>query len=233
VNSSAARSAARSRATRRSTSPPIEGITGDFTRPNLSVPIGDPCPVQNPTIGANEALINSSGDCQRRALLNFFQTTLGQNEGLPVAHPIKTAALLLKTDVNFNPDNRLSVSYNFNHSRKENETFDVATYGTSANGTEGDPARINVINANWFTTLSASRLNEFHFTYSRESRPRAANPSAMPDTGMGFSPSFRFGNPYFLEPNVDELAWRTQIKTTCPGFVAATPSRSVASGCTP
>jgi len=190
----------------------IEGITGDFTRPNLSVPIGDPCPVQNPTIGANEALINSSGDCQRRALLNFFQTTLGQNEGLPVAHPIKTAALLLKTDVNFNPDNRLSVSYNFNHSRKENETFDVATYGTSANGTEGDPARINVINANWFTTLSASRLNEFHFTYSRESRPRAANPSAMPDTGMGFSPSFRFGNPYFLEPNVDELAWRTQIK---------------------
>ena len=50
--------------------------------------------------------------------------------------------------------NRLSASYNFNHSRKENETFDVATYGTSANGIEGDPARINVVNANLFTTLS-------------------------------------------------------------------------------
>ena len=49
------------------------------------------------------------------------------------------------------------VSYNFNHSRKENETFDVATYGTSANGIEGDPARINVLNLNWFTTLSSTR----------------------------------------------------------------------------
>jgi len=191
----------------------IEGIAGDFTRPNLSVPIGTPCPVQNPTIGANEGLINSSGDCQRRALLNFFQTTLGQNEGLPIEHPIKTWALLLKNDVNFNANNRLGISYNFNHSRKENETFDVATYGTSANGTEGDPARINVINANWFTTLSASRLNEFHATYSRESRPRSAVPSSMPpDTAMGFGPTFRFGNPYFLQPGVDELIWRTQIK---------------------
>ena len=25
-------------------------------------------------------------------------------------------------------------------------------------------------------------------------------------------PSFRFGNPFFLQPNVDELIWRTQLK---------------------
>ena len=29
---------------------------------------------------------------------------------------------------------------------------------------------------------------------------------------MGFSPTFRFGNPFFMQPNVDELIWRTQIK---------------------
>ena len=29
---------------------------------------------------------------------------------------------------------------------------------------------------------------------------------------MGFGPSFRFGNPFFLQPGVDELIWRTQIK---------------------
>ena len=29
---------------------------------------------------------------------------------------------------------------------------------------------------------------------------------------MGFGPTFRFGNPFFLQPNVDELIWRTQIK---------------------
>ena len=68
------------------------------------------------------------------ALLNFFQARLGQDEAQPLQHPIKTAALLLKTDWNLTSANRLAISYNFNHSRKENETFDVATYGSSANG---------------------------------------------------------------------------------------------------
>ncbi|HWN85146.1 MAG TPA: TonB-dependent receptor, partial [Vicinamibacterales bacterium] len=191
----------------------IEGITGDFLRPGLSAPIGTPCPVSNPTLGANEALINSSPDCQRVALLNYFQSRLGQDEAQPLQHPIKTVAFLLKTDVNVTTANRLSVSYNFNHSRKENETFDVATYGSSANGTEGDPARINLLNANFFTTLASNALNEAHFTYSRETRPRTANPSNLTaDTGMGFGPTFRFGNPFFLQPGVDELIWRTQIK---------------------
>jgi hypothetical protein len=107
----------------------------------------------------------------------------------------------------------VSGSWNFNHSRKENETFDVATYGTSANGIEGDPARINVVNLNWFSTLSSRMLNETHVTYSRENRPRTAADSALKaDTGMGFGPTFRFGNPFFLQPNVDELIWRAQIK---------------------
>jgi hypothetical protein len=191
----------------------VEGITGDFTRANLSVPIGTPCPVSAPTIGSDETLINGSADCQRLALLSFMQNRLGQNEGLPIEHPLKTVAILLKSDFNVNSANRLGVSYNFNHSRKENETFDVGTYGTSANGIEGDPARINVFNANWFTTLSSYKLNEFHFTYNRESRPRRAVESNLhADTGMGFSPSFRFGDPFFLQPNVDELIWRMQFK---------------------
>ena len=137
----------------------------------------------------------------------------GRTKALPIEHPIKTVALLGKLDVNARPSNNLSASYNFNHSRNENETFDVATYGTSANGIEGDPARINVANAELFTTLSPTKLNEFHFTYSRETRPRTAAASNLPaDTGMGFAPTFRFGNPFFLQPNVDELIWRTQIK---------------------
>ncbi len=109
--------------------------------------------------------------------------------------------------------NRASGSWTFNRSRKENETFDVATYGNSANGIEGDPALINVGNLNWFSTFSNRVLNEAHFTYSRETRPRRAASSNLPaDTGIGFVPSFRFGNPYFLQPNVDELIWRTQLK---------------------
>jgi hypothetical protein len=193
----------------------VEGITGDFTRPNLSVPIGEPCPVSNPTVPANEDLINSSADCQRVALLNFLQTSLGVDDGRPIAHPVETLATLLKVDWNINDSNTLAVSWNFNHSRKENETFDVSTFGNSANGIEGDPARINVLNANLFSTISPTKLNEFHFTYSREVRPRTAAGSGLTaDTGIGFSPSFRFGDPFFLQPNVDETFWRAQLRDT-------------------
>ena len=192
----------------------LEGINGNFLRPNLSRQLGpDACPVANPNIQQHEALINGNPDCQRTALLSFMSDTIGQDEGLPIDHPIETVAVLGKVDVVANTRNNVSASWNFNHSRKENETFDVATYGTSANGIEGDPARINVGNLNWFTTLSTRMLNEAHFTYSRENRPRTAVESLLAaDTGMGFDPTFRFGNPFFLQPNVDELIWRTQIK---------------------
>jgi hypothetical protein len=192
----------------------LEGITGNFKRPNLGRQIGDtPCPVGAPTIRSHEALINANPDCQRTALLAFFQSQLGQDEARPIEHPVETVAILTKADYVANANNNFSGSWNFNHSRKENETFDVATYGASANGIEGDPARINVVNLNWFTTFSQNMLNEAHFTYSRESRPRTAVDSALKaDTGMGFSPTFRFGNPFFLQPNIDELIWRTQLK---------------------
>jgi hypothetical protein len=93
-----------------------------------------------------------------------------------------------------------------------NETFDVPTYGNSANGTEG-PGKIHAFNLNLFTTFSSTRVNEFHATYLREDRPRSAAQSNIPaDTAMGFATSFRFGNPFFLGPNVDELFQRWQLK---------------------
>lgn len=190
----------------------FEGIRERLTRANLSDPIGTPCTVTAPTIIANEALINGSGDCQRLALINFIKTTRNQDEGLPVKHPIKNYAFLGKTDFNLNKSNQLTVSYNFDYSKNTNQTFDVATYGNSANGVEG-PSKINNINVNLFSTVSANKLNEAHFSYTRELRPRAAATSNVPaDTAMGFGPTFRFGNPFFLNPTVDELIWRTHLK---------------------
>src|SRR3984893_4932141 len=63
----------------------FEGIREHLLRPNLSEAIGAPCPTSSPTLAANEAMINSNADCQRLALLGFFRTTRGQDEGLPVA----------------------------------------------------------------------------------------------------------------------------------------------------
>ena len=190
----------------------FEGIREKLTRANLSDPIGTPCSVTTPTILANEALINSSADCQRLALLNFFRTNRNQEEGLPVSHQINNNALLAKIDWDLSPANKLAVSYNFDYSKNTNQTFDVNTYGNSANGIEG-PSKINVINLNLFSTVSATMLNEAHFSYTRELRPRLAIPSNVPaDTAMGFATTFRFGNPFFLQPAIDELLWRTHIK---------------------
>ena len=190
----------------------FEGIRERLVRPNLSEAIGDPCPVGNPTLAANESLIANNADCQRLALLGFFRSVRSQEEGNPVEHKIDNNAILAKLDWNVSPSNNLAASYNFVRSENENQTFDVATYGNSANGTEG-PSKINIFNLNLFSTITANKLNEFHFTYSRENRPRSTTPSNIPaDTGIGFVPSFRFGNPFFLHPNVDELVKRFQVK---------------------
>ena len=189
----------------------VEHINENLTRDNLSAPLGS-CPVGSPTIFANADLIGSNPECQRLALLDFFRTSLNQDEGQPVKHSISNTAALANLDWLINPSNTLSASFNFDHSKNENQTFDVGTYGSSANGTEG-PSKISVFNLNLFSTVSSTKLNEFHFTYSRETRPRSATPSNVPpDTAMGFGPTFRFGNPFFLAPNVDELIWRAQVK---------------------
>ena len=190
----------------------FEGIRERLSRANLSVPIGTPCGVSAPTIAANEALINGSADCQRLALINFIKTTRSQDEGLPVKHEINNNAFLAKVDWDLNPANKLAISYNFDYSKNTNQTFDVATYGNSANGIEG-PSKINNFNVNLFSSISSNKVNEAHFSYTREVRPRNAIPSNVPaDTAMGFATTFRFGNPFFLNPTIDELLWRTDAR---------------------
>ncbi|HVF47362.1 MAG TPA: TonB-dependent receptor, partial [Pyrinomonadaceae bacterium] len=191
----------------------IESIREKLTRPNLSEPVGTtPCPIQAPTITANEGLINGNPDCQRLALLSFFQTTRQSNEGLPIGLRIRNTAFLSKFDWNLNDSNKFSASYNFDYSKNTNQTFDVPTYGTSANGIEG-PSKINVANFNLYSTISPTKVNEAHFTYAREVRPRSAVTSNIPaDTAMGFGTTFRFGHPFFLNSTIDETFWRTHVR---------------------
>jgi hypothetical protein len=205
-----------------------EQIISDFTRKNLGEQLGGtPCPVAHPSalVPADAALLQpvSAGgnpDCQRIALLDFYaQPAFGLNEGASLKHPVHNSALLGKWDWVINSANKLGLSYSFDYSKNENQTFDVNTYGASANGTEG-PSKINLLNLNLFTTVSPTQLNEFHFTYGRENRPRQANGKLNPDTAIGSdfgtgatdAFAFRFGNPFFLQPNVDEIFWRAQFR---------------------
>ena len=196
-----------------------EGIRENLNRQNLGASLGT-CPVTNPVFNTNitDAQIVASPECQREVLVNFFKTATfpspfkNTDESLPVIHQVKNAAIFGRVDYNLNAKNQIFGSYNFDWSKNPNQTFDVPTYGTSANGIEG-PSKIQAVSTNWISTLSNTMLNEAHFTYARENRPRnTINPSSVPDTAMGFGPSFRFGEPFFLEPAVDELFYRDDIR---------------------
>jgi hypothetical protein len=191
-----------------------EGIRENLTRKNLSVPIGTPCAISSPVFNTNitDAEINASPDCQRQVLLNWMSTNYGEDDGKPVDHAVRNASVFGRVDYNLNPKNQFYGSYSFDWSKNPNQTFDVPTYGTTANGIEG-PSKIQVVNTNWYSTVSANKLNEAHFTYARENRPRlAVDANSVPDTAMGFGTTFRFGQPFFLEPAIDEVFWRTDVR---------------------
>jgi hypothetical protein len=196
-----------------------EGIDENLLRTNLSAynasALGSSaCPVTNPVFGSNitDAQIDANGDCQRQVLINYYQTTFNENEGQPVDHVVHNGAFFGRVDLNLNQKNLFYTSYNFDYSRNPNQTFDVSTYGTTANGIEG-PAHISTLNFNLVTTLSDHALNEGHITYGYETRPRSPiNSSAVPDTGIGFAPSFRFGQPFFLGPGASETFYHLDFK---------------------
>jgi len=191
-----------------------EGIIEDLTRHNLSTPLGTPCGVSNPVFGSNitDAQISASPDCQRQTLLNFFKSTFNENEGLPVIHQVRNASVFARVDYNVNAKNQIFLTYSFDRSNNTNQTFDVPTYGATANGIEG-ASHIQTVNLNGVSTISNNLINEAHFTYSRETRPRAAvDKASVPDTAMGFATNFRFGQPFFIEPTVDELTDRHDVR---------------------
>jgi hypothetical protein len=196
-----------------------EGIFENLLRANLSAynagTLGSsPCAITNPVFRSNitDAQIDANGDCQRQVLINFYKSNFKEDESQPVDHVVHNGAFFGRVDYTINPKNQLFGSYNFDYSRNPNQTFDVATYGTTANGVEG-PANIQTLNFNLVSTLNAKHLNEAHVTYGHETRPRSAiNGSAVPDTGVGFFPSFRFGQPFFLGPGASETFWHLDLK---------------------
>ncbi|HYK38875.1 MAG TPA: TonB-dependent receptor, partial [Candidatus Eremiobacteraceae bacterium] len=191
-----------------------EGIREDLTRDNLSAPLGAACPVSNPVFNSNitDAQIEANPECQRQVLLDFMKTNYKEDDGAPIDHQIRNASVFGRVDYNINAKNQVFGSYSFDWSKNPNQTFDVPTYGSTANGIEG-ASKIQVVNGNWYSTISSTKLNEAHFTYSRENRPRnTIDKNSVPDTAMGFGTTFRFGQPFFLEPSIDEIFWRTDVR---------------------
>ncbi|HEV2669701.1 MAG TPA: carboxypeptidase regulatory-like domain-containing protein [Gemmatimonadales bacterium] len=128
-----------------------------------------------------------------------------------IARTNDARALLAKVDVRLSDRHNLSLKYNYTWSEQANGTFDVDSWGRSANGLEQDHS--NAINGSLISYLTPQVSNEFRFQYSREDRPRpydgprsaalGADPTGtglrpFPDVAMDFAGSYRLGMPFFL-----------------------------------
>jgi Carboxypeptidase regulatory-like domain len=137
-------------------------------------------------------------------LINIFATRFNDpNEQGTIERTNDANALLGKLDWNINVKNLLMVRHNYSRAEQVNGTFDVPTWGTSANGRETDNS--NAFISQLVTTFSAPLLNEFRFQYARENRPRFYDGPDLPDVAIaGTDPvtgeftAFRFGRPFFL-----------------------------------
>src|SRR5215472_17393240 len=138
------------------------------------------------------------------ALVAFFANKFADpNENGPITRENNATATLGKIDWYASPRNLFTARYNFARARQPNGTFDVESWGRSANAIERDFSNTASFQLN--TTLSASALNEARFQFSREDRPRDyTGPSlpgqsrSLPDTGIDFAGQYRFGLPFFI-----------------------------------
>jgi hypothetical protein len=139
-------------------------------------------------------------------LLQIFATRFNSpNEQGQIERSNGANVLLAKIDWSVTARNLLTVRYNYSRAIQENGTFDVPTWGRSANGRETDNS--NSIVAQLVSTITPTILNEFRFQYAREERPRFYDGPDLPDVTIGTFAgdiSYRFGRPFFLPVPQDD-----------------------------
>ena len=87
-----------------------------------------------------------------------------------------------------NNNNLLTLRHNYSRAEQVNGTFDVPTWGFSANGRETDKS--NSFIGQLVTNFTANLLNEFRFQWAKEERPRFYDGPDLPDTTIGTFAAF-------------------------------------------
>lgn len=132
-------------------------------------------------------------------LANIFRTRFNSIEQGIIKRSNDADVFLAKVDINLNKNNLLTLRHNYSRGEQVNGTFDVPTWGISANGRETDKS--NSFIGQLVTNFSSNLLNEFRFQWAKEERPRFYDGPDLPDTTIGTfdgSISYRFGRPFFL-----------------------------------
>ena len=139
------------------------------------------------------------------SLRNFLGTGFGgalRDDFRSIDRTNNAQVFLTKVDWRVNDRNLFSIKYNFTNSEQRNGTFDVDTWGASANAVE--KGHSNALSGQLTTQLSNNLSNEFRFQVAREDRPRDYDAPTLPggrdfpDIAMDFGQAFRVGRPFFI-----------------------------------
>ena len=138
-----------------------------------------------------------------QAVVDAMASLGSPNENGPIRRTNDARVLLAKADWNATARNLATLRYAYTWSKQDNGTFDVDSWGRSANATEKDSS--GAITGSLITTMTNAILNEFRFQGARENRPRPYNgPNItgqnrpLPDTAFDFGSAYRFGEPFFI-----------------------------------
>src|SRR5713226_521165 len=136
-------------------------------------------------------------------VVDAFASLGSPNENGPIRRTNDARVFLGKIDWDASSKNIATLRYNYTWSEQENGTFDVDSWGRSANSIEKDSSHAGT--GSLITTWTNSLLNEFRFQYARENRPRPYNgpnitgqSRPLPDTAFDFARGYRFGEPFFI-----------------------------------
>ncbi len=136
-------------------------------------------------------------------VVDAFEALGSPGENLPITRTDDAAVFLGKIDWQAGANQLFTLRGTSTDSEQVNGTFDVDSWGRSANAIEKDSSWS--IGGSLVSTIGAAVLNEARFQYAREDRPRpyngpniAGSNRPLPDTAFDFGRAYRFGMPFFI-----------------------------------
>jgi hypothetical protein len=136
-------------------------------------------------------------------VVDAFAALGSPDENGPIERTNDALVALGKLDWHASEKHLFTLRFAYTWSKQENGTFDVDSWGRSANAIEKDFSK--ALTGAALSTLSQSLSNEFRFQLAREDRPRPYNgpnitgqDRPLPDTAFDFVNTYRFGMPFFI-----------------------------------
>jgi outer membrane receptor for ferrienterochelin and colicin len=136
-------------------------------------------------------------------VVDYFASIGSPNENAAIDRTNDARVALGKLDWQATLQHLATLRYSYTWSEQVNGTFDVDSWGRSANAIEQDWS--NAVTGTLISSISSNLLNEFRFQWAREDRPRPYNgPNIsgqnrpIPDTAFDFGRGYRFGMPFFI-----------------------------------